>query len=249
MIHIVQEQASFFGPISERSISKGAPRMLTSSLQNTTILYAQLSVIATSVTTRKISNPVEGELSSLISAIKSGNTGEAQGSLADLQMMGQTNVNPDSALGAFLASVTASLSSFNIRGAQKALGVFEASSAQSVAPVESASALMLAPRAASGPGVGAFGQDLLSLFSAIHSGDAASAQSAYGTLNNLMENSGGSANNHGNFFGNGAASGSLYSLMAQIGAALDTGNLSRVQGTMDTFMQNLDSGSLVSATA
>jgi hypothetical protein len=223
--------------------------MLTTSLQNTTILYAQLSVMATSVTTRKTSNSVDGELSSLISAIKSGNTAEAQGSLADLQMMGQTNVNPDSALGTFLASVSASLSSYNISGAQKALGVFEASSAQRVAPVESASALTLTPSAASGPGVGAYGQDLLSLFSAIQSGDATSAQSAYGTLNNLMESSGGSAGNFGNLFANGAESGSLYSLMTQIGTALNTGNLTRVQSTMDQFMQNLSSGSLVSATA
>ncbi|MFZ1084417.1 MAG: hypothetical protein WAN35_05595 [Terracidiphilus sp.] len=223
--------------------------MQTSSLQNTTILYAQLSLMATSVTTRKISNSVDSELSSLISAIKSGNTAEAQGSLAEMQMMGQTNVNPDSALGAFLSSVSASLSSFNIRGAQKAVGVFEASAAPRVAAVEPASALMLAPSAASGPGVGAFGQDLLSLFSAIHSGDATSAQFAYGTLSNLMESNGGSGGNFGNMFGSNAESGSLYSLMAQIGAALNTGNLTRVQSTMDQFMQNLSSGSLVSATA
>ena len=165
--------------------------MLTSSLQNTTILYAQLALMTTSVSTRKISNPVDSELSSLISAIKSGNTAEAQGSLADLQMMGQTNVNPGSALGVFLATVSAALSSYNINGAQKALGVFEASSAPRVPPVEPASALMLAPSAPSGPGVGTVGPDLLNLLSAIHSGDAASAQSAYGTLSNLMESSGG----------------------------------------------------------
>ncbi len=223
--------------------------MQTSSLQNTTILYAQLALMTTSVSTRKISNPVDSELSSLISAIKSGNTAEAQGSLADLQMMGQTNVNPDSALGLFLNSVSAALSSYNIRGAQKALGAFEASSAQRVPPVEPASALMLAPSAASGPGVGTVGPDLLNLLSAIHSGDAASAQSAYGTLSNLIESSGGSGGNYGNLFGSGAESGSLYSLMAQIGAALNTGNLTRVQSTMDQFMQNLSSGSLVSATA
>lgn len=223
--------------------------MQTASLQNTTILYAQLSLMATSVTTRKITNSVDGELSSLISAIKSGNTAQAQGSLADLQMMGQTNVNPDSALGAFLASVSASLSSYNISGAQKALGVYEASSAQRVPPVESASALMLAPSAPSGPGVGAAGQDLLNLFSAIHSGDASSAQTAYGTLSNLMESNGGSAGSVGNLFGNSSESGSLYSLMAQIGAALNTGNLTRVQSTMDKFMQNLDTGSLLNATA
>jgi hypothetical protein len=108
---------------------------------------------------------------------------------------------------------------------------------------------MLAPSAASGPGVGAFGQDLLSLFSAIQSGDASSAQSAYGTLSNLMESSGGSASKMGNIFGSSSESGSLYSLMSQIGAALNTGNLTRVQSTMDNFMQNLSSGSLVSATA
>jgi hypothetical protein len=223
--------------------------MLTSSLQNTTILYAQLSVMATSVTTRTTSSHVDGELSSLISAIKSGNTAEAQGSLTELQMMGQTNVNADSALGTFLASVSASLSSYNIAGAQKALGVFEASSAQRVEPVSPSSTLMLAPSAASGPGVGTFGQDLLSLFSAIHSGDTASAQSAYGSLSSLLESSGGSSGGYGNLSGSSAESGSLYGLMTQIGAALNTGNLTRVQSTMDQFMQNLSSGSLVSATA
>jgi hypothetical protein len=249
LIHIVQEQATISGSIPERLIAQGAPRMQTSTLQNTTILYAQLSLMATSVTTRKTSSSADGELSSLISAIKSGNTAQALGSLADLQMMGQTNVNPDSALGVFLASVTASLSSYNISGAQKALAVFEASSAQRVEPVSPASSLMLAPSAASGPGVGAYGQDLLGLFRAVQSGDATSAQSAYGTLSNLMESSGGSASNFGNLFGGSTESGSLYSLMAQIGAALNTGNLTRVQSTMDQFMQNLSSGSLVSATA
>jgi len=223
--------------------------MLTSSLQNTTILYAQLSVMATSVTTRKVTNSVDGELSSLVSAIKSGNTAEAQSSLADLQIMGQTNVNPDSALGAFLASVSASLGSYNISGAQKALSTFESSSAERVAPVSPASTLTLSPSAATGPGVGAFGQDLLNLVSAIHSGDTASAQSAYGSLSNLLENSGGSSGGYGNNSGSNSESGSLYSLMAQIGAALNTGNLTRVQSTMDNFMQNLSSGSLVSATA
>jgi hypothetical protein len=49
--------------------------------------------------------------------------------------------------------------------------------------------------------------------------------------------------------GNSSGSGSLYSLMTQIGTALNTGNITHVQGTMDTFMRNLSAGSLVSTSA
>jgi hypothetical protein len=221
--------------------------MLTSGLQSTTITYTQLSLTTASITSRRSTNPVDGELSNLISAIKSGNTTDARNSLAELQMVGGAHADSSSPLGTFLVSVSTSLASYNIAGAQNALAVFEASAANRVEPVASSAALSLAPGGRTTPGVTALGEDLLNLYKALDSGDATSAQSAYGSLNNLLESNGGS--DFANQYGNGAESGSLYSLMAQIGAALSTGNLSRVQSTMDTYMRNLSSGSLVSTTA
>jgi len=230
-------------------MGKGVLFVLTSSLQSTTILYAQLTLTAASITSRRVQSSGEVELASLISAIKSGDTADAQSSLAELKMQGSTSADPSSAVGVFLASVSNSLAGYNIAGAQRALAVFESSAAQRVAPVSSSTALSLIPSERTGPGVSALGQDLLSLFNAIGSGDTAGAQSAYGSLSSLLESSGGSNSTYGDFLGNSSGSGSLYSLMAQIGTALSTGNITRVQGTMDTFMRNLSAGSLVSTSA
>lgn len=223
--------------------------MLTYGVQNTTILVTQLSLTSASISSTRIQGSAEDDLSSLISAIKSGDTADAQNSLADLKMMSQANADPASPLGAFLATVTNALGSYNIAGAQSALAALESSTGPRVAPIESSAALSLMPSERQGPGVSAMGQDLLSLYKAIDSGDTASAQSAYGSLSSLLQSSGASAGNYGDQLGNSSDSGSLYSLMAQVGSALSTGNISRVQGAMDKFMQNLSSGSLVSATA
>jgi len=248
MIHIVQELGTHNRCVPEKFMGIGVPLMLTSGLQSTTITYTQLSLTTASITSRRSNSPADGELSNLISAIKSGNTTDARNSLAELQMVGGAHADSSSPLGTFLVSVSTSLASYNIAGAQNALAVFEASAANRVEPVASSAALSLAPGGRTTPGVTALGEDLLNLYKALDSGDATSAQSAYGSLNNLLESNGGGGD-FANQYGNGAESGSLYSLMAQIGAALSTGNLSRVQSTMDTYMRNLSSGSLVSTTA
>ena len=223
--------------------------MLASGLQSTTITYTQLSLTTASITSSRSNSPADGELSNMISAIKSGNTTDARNSLAELQMIGGAHADPASPLGAFLVSVSTSLASYNIAGAQNALAVFEASAANRVEPVASSAALSLDPGGRTTPGVTALGEDLLNLYKALDSGDTTSAQSAYGSLNNLLETNGGSGSDFANQYGSSTESGSLYSLMAQIGAALSTGNLPRVQSTMDTYMRNLSSGSLVSTTA
>ena len=223
--------------------------MLTYGLQSTTIHLTQLSLTSTSISSTRIQGSAEGELSSLISAIKSGDTADAQNCLADLKMVSTANADPSSPLGAFLATVTNALGSYNIAGAQSALATLESTTGPRIAPVESTAALSLMPSKRSSQGVSAMGQDLLSLSKAIDSGDTASAQSAYGSLSSLLEGSGASDSNYGDLLGNSSESGSLYSLMTQIGSALSTGNLTCVQGTMDKFMQNLSSGSLVSTTA
>jgi hypothetical protein len=224
--------------------------MLTSGLQNTTILYAQLSVTATSITTSRVRNSLEGDLSGLVSAIKSGDTVEARSCLAELHMISATNVDPASPIGIFLANVTNSLTSFDIAGAQSALGALEATAAAPrVEPAASSNALSLVPSQRLGPAISPVGKDLMTLFSAVSSGDTEGAQTAYGALSNLLDSGTANSSQYGNLLESGAESGSLYSLMTQIGTALSTGNLSRVQGTMDQFMQNLSSGSLVSASA
>ncbi len=223
--------------------------MLTSSLQSTTITYTQLSLTTTSINSRKMQSPVDCELGNLISAIKSGNTTDAQNSLGELRMICAGNVDSASPLSAFLVSASNSLSNYNIAGARQALAVFESTGANRVEPVASSAALSLRAGEQSHPGVTAMGEDLLNLFKALNSGDTTSAQSAFGSLNRMLETSDGSAGDFASQYGSSTESGSLYSLMAQIGAALSTGNLPRVQNTMDTFMRNLSSGSLVSASA
>jgi hypothetical protein len=222
--------------------------MLISGLQSTTIVYTQLSVTSAYITSRRVNNILEGELSGLISAIKSGNTSEARSSLSEIKMLGAGNSDPTSPLGAFLATVNNSLSEFNIAGAQRAVADLEATAAPRVEAVEPAAQLSLTAGERSGPAVNPLGEDLLNLFSAITAGDADSAQSAYGSLNNQMKSSANKIS-FGYAFENSTESGTLYSLLAQVGAALSTGDITRVQGAVDNFMGNLSSGSLVSATA
>jgi hypothetical protein len=223
--------------------------MQASSVESTTILFTQLSLTTTSVSSRRIQNHAGGDLTNLITAIQLGDAADARNSLAHLKLLGSGGADPGSPLGAFLATVANSLASHNIGGAQKALEVFESTAANRVEPVAAAAPLALTSGTQDNPGVSEMGQDLLTLFSAIHSGDTAGAQSAYGSLKDTLESTNESNANFANQYGSSTESGSLYSLMAQIGAALDTGNLNRVQNTMDTFMRNLSSGSLVSATA
>jgi hypothetical protein len=223
--------------------------MLISGLQSTTIVYTQLSVTSAYVTSRSANNILEGELSGLISAIKSGNTAEARSSLSEIKMLGAGNSDPASPLGVFLATVSNSLSNFNIAGAQVAVADLEATVAPRVEAVQPAAQLSLTAGERSGPAVNPLGEDLLNLFSAITAGDTDSAQSAYGSLNIQMKSSVNNKSSFGYAFENSTESGTLYSLLAQVGAALSTGNITRVQGVVDKFMFNLSSGSLVSATA
>lgn len=223
--------------------------MLTSGLQSTTITYTQLSITSTSFASRRARNALEGELSTLIAAIKSGDTTDARNGLNGIKLLGAGSVDAASPIGAFLANVSNSLSTGNIIGAQQAVAVLEATAAPRVEAAQPAAPLRLTAGERAGPAVNPLGQDLLSLFSAISSGDATSAQSAYGSLNSMMESNSSGKNDFGNAFENTTESGTLYNLLSQIGVALNTGNITRVQGAVDNFMNNLSSGSLVSATA
>lgn len=223
--------------------------MLTSGLQSTTITYTQLSITSTYIASRRVRNALEGELSTLISAIKSGDTTDARNGLNGIKLLGAGSVDASSPIGAFLANVSNSLSTGNIIGAQQAVAILEATAAPRVGAVQPAAQLALTAGEPTGPAINPLGQDLLSLFSAISAGDATSAQSAYGSLNSQMAGNTNGKSSFGNTFETSAESGTLYNLLAQVGVALSTGNITRVQGAVDAFMQNLSSGSLVSATA
>jgi hypothetical protein len=210
------------------------------------------------------------DLHSLASAIQSGNTSGAQQALATIQQQVPANANATNPLSQFLSNVTTALSNNNIAGAQTALTTFESarrSQATAAAPAPVATAAP-APAPAKAPvtapaatpaatTTGGLGQDVLSLFTAIGSGDVQGAQSAYDTLTSLLlSGTGASTASQASAASTGAASatpsatgGAFDALLSKIGSALSTGNINTAQTAVDSFLQGITGGSLVSVNA
>jgi hypothetical protein len=76
------------------------------------------------------------------------------------------------------------------------------------------------------------------------------AQSAYDSLTNLLDTTDSSTtDSSASTTSSGSSNTSFSSLLAEIGSALSSGNVSSAQTALDSFLTNLSSGSLVSATA
>jgi hypothetical protein len=181
-----------------------------------------------------------------MSAIQSGNSTDAQKYLAKVEKLEPSNVSSNSPLGEFLASVSTALSDNNIAGAQSALTTLETYAVPSTATTSSTSDAS-STSSSSGASISALGQDVLSLFSAIRDGDTSTAQSAYDSLTSLLDSST-SSSSSGTSSSSSSSGTSFSSLLAEIGSALSSGNISSAQTALDNFLTNLSSGSLVNTT-
>lgn len=234
--------------------------MLTASAQNGSSLFSEFasrSVWGTSRFEGGRQGLFSSNLANLVSSIQSGNTTTAQQYLTRIEK--QVPANANSPLGQFLASVASALSDNDISGAQAALTAFENPTASASAPSTSAgttpaSGSTSAPASSGGSTTFTLGQDVLSLFTAIGSGDLKGAQSAYDSLTSLLLGGSGSPASSPASTTTAAASGSsstgasFVSLLSQIGSALSTGDINSAQKAVDGFLQGLTVGSLIGVT-
>jgi hypothetical protein len=194
-----------------------------------------------------------------MSAIKSGDSTDAKTYLAQVEKLAPSNTDANSPLGEFLSSVSTALGDNNIAGAQSALTTLETYATPSTASTSSTAATSSTTGDTSNSsGISALGQDVLSLFSAISSGDETGAQSAYDSLTSLLSSSDSSATDATSTSASSSStsssstsgsSTSFSSLLSEIGSALGTGDVTSAQTALDNFLTNLSSGSLVNATA
>jgi hypothetical protein len=251
--------------------------MLTASAQNGSSLFSEFASRSASWTSRSEGGRQSffaSDLANLVSAIQSGNTTTAQQYLTRIEKQAPTHVNSNSPLGQFFLSVSSALSNNDISGAQAALTAFENPTAPSSASASStgttptsgsATAPSPAPSSSGTATPFTLGQDVLSLFTAIGSGDLKGAQSAYDTLTSLLlggssgpvssSASTTSAVSIASPASTAAASGSpstgasFDALLSQIGSALSTGDINSAQKAVDGFLQSLTVGSLIGVTA
>jgi len=230
--------------------------MLISSLQSSSSLFSELSASSTSSVSNSSSsstNAFDSALTSLISAIKSGDTSDAKTYLAQVEKLSPANADSSSPLGEFLSSVSTALGDNNIAGAQSALTTLETYAVPSTAATNStsnaSSTSSTSSNSSSSSGISALGQDVLSLFSAINSGDLTSAQTAYDKVTSLLDTASSSSSTSSASSNNSTSTASFTSLLKEIGSALGSGNVNTAQTALDNFLASLSAGSLVSASA
>lgn len=230
--------------------------MLSASVQNGSSLFSEFASQSTSRTSAFEGNrrsSFSADLANLVSSIQSGNSSNAQQYLTQIEKLVPSNANSNSPLSQFLSSVSSALSNNDIAGAQSALSTFENQRAPAPASPSATTASPAPATAAGGSTTNPLGQDVLSLFTAIGSGNLAGAQSAYDTVTSLLlsgsSSSPSSAVSTAASSGSSSTSSSFVSLLSQIGSALSTGDIGSAQTAVDSFLQSLSAGSLVGATA
>lgn len=221
---------------------------MISSLQSTNSLFTYLSTSSSSLTSAGYSsslNSFDSALTNLMSAIKSGDSTAARKYLAQVEKLSSSNLSSNSPLGEFLSSVSTALSNNNMAGAKSALTTLETYAIPSGS--NSAASVSSDGSDSSTSGTSAMAQDVVNLFSAINSGNSTDAQSAYDALTSLLNTNASSSSSSTSSASSGTDS--FQKLLAQIGSALGSGNVKAAQSALDSFLQNLSSGSLVSTTA
>lgn len=224
--------------------------MQISNLQGSSSLFAGLSAssasptpsaLSASNTSSSIQEQYDSALAALMSSIRSGNTADAGKYLAELQQLSPPGNSISSPLTEFLSTTSTALSNNNIAAAQSALTTFETETASSSAQTGDST----------NSTISTLGQDVLSLFSAISSGDVTDAQYAYQSLTGLLNaGNGSSASTDANTASTGSSRANPFNnLLSEVGTSLSSGNIGIAQSALDGFLQSLSSGSLVNATA
>jgi trimeric autotransporter adhesin len=226
--------------------------MSISGIQGNSSLLSELSTssLNSSSSTSTGKNAFNSALTNLFSAIQSGDTASAQKYMSQVQQLSPSNADSSSPLGQFLSTVSSALQNNDISTAQSALTTLESQAASSSATSGTSSST-------SSGALSSFTQDLVSLFSSISSGDLSGAQSAYDQLTSLLFGSSTSSSSSSTSSTDTSTSSSsstsgensFAGLLKQIGSALSTGDISSAQSALDSFLQSLSSGSLVSTTA
>ncbi len=224
--------------------------MLISSVQSSSSLLSGLSSSSLSTSsTNSSTNAFATALANLFSSIQSGDTTNAEKYLSQVQQLTPSNADSSSPLGTFLSSVSSALDSNNISAAQTALTTLEGQFTTATTDTSSNSS-------STNNTVSAFAQDMVSLFSSISSGDLAGAQSAYDNLTSLLlgsssstSSTSGATDTSSSTSSSSSTDSSFTSLLQKIGSALSSGDINSAQTALDSFLQSLASGSLVSTTA
>lgn len=229
--------------------------MLISSLQSSS-LFSELAASSTSSTSSSSAsngNSFDGALTSLMSAIKSGDSTDAKKYLAEVEKLAPSNADSNSPLGEFLSSVSTALSDNNIAGAQSALTTLETyatpSTSASSSTADTSSTSGTSDSSTSDSATSALTQDVLSLFSAINSGDLTRAQTAFDKVTSLLDSASSSSSTSSTSSNSSTSTASFTSLLKEIGSALNSGNVNTAQTALDNFLASLSAGSLVSASA
>ena len=223
--------------------------MLISGLQSSS-LFSELATSSTSSTSSSSAssgNSFDSALTSLMAAIKSGDSTDAKKYLTEVEKLAPSNADSNSPLGEFLSSVSTALSDNNIAGAQSALTTLETYATPSTTAASSTTDT--SSTSSSDSATSALTQDVLSLFSAINSGDLTSAQTAYDKVTSLLDTAGSSSSTSSASSNNSTSTASFTSLLKEIGSALGSGNVNTAQTALDNFLASLSAGSLVSASA
>jgi len=223
--------------------------MMISGLQSSS-LFSELATSSTSSTSSSSAssgNSFDSALTSLMAAIKSGDSTDAKKYLTEVEKLAPSNADSNSPLGESLSSVSTALSDNNIAGAQSALTTLETYATPSTTAASSTTDT--SSTSSSDSATSALTQDVLSLFSAINSGDLTSAQTAYDKVTSLLDTASSSSSTSSASSNNSTSTASFTSLLKEIGSALGSGNVNTAQTALDNFLASLSAGSLVSASA
>jgi len=216
----------------------------TSSLFNE--LSSTSSTSSSSTATASSQNSFDTALANLFTAIQNGDTSSAQSYLAQVQKLEPSNADSSSPLGTFLSSVSSALSNDDISSAQTALTTLENTT-------PTGSTLTVGQMAATSVELSDVATGVLQLFSAISSGNTSEAQSAYDSLTSIFgsdsSSSSSSTDTSSTSSSTSSSSESFTTLLADIGGALSTNDISSAQTAMDTYLQSLSAGSIVSTQA
>jgi hypothetical protein len=190
---------------------------------------------------------VGGSFFRLMTSIASGDTTSAQKYLGQFEENAHAQNLETSPIQQVLSDVRSALSVGDIPAAEAALSTLQAGVSQSPASIQVSS--LSGADVSAGSGVSELGDKVLSLFSAITSGDLQSAQSAYGSLTRLLPSNNSPFTYSASFDTQNASLSDFGNLRSKVESALDSGNISSAEAAMQDFLQEFSTGSIVRTVA
>jgi hypothetical protein len=214
----------------------------------------------TSQTSSSDTNSGNDPIAQLLKAIRSGNLTAAKAAYANVldhapggsassssssSSSSSGNSSSGNPLQQLLSQLGTALQSGDITTAQSLVKSFEANKPSGSAPPPP-------PPDGGSSGDQALGSAVGSLFSSVQSGDLSSAQSAYSSLESLLDGDGSSSSASTSSSTGSSSTGStnpLLQLIQSLGTSLDDGDIQGAQSTLSSFAQNAQSGLTYNTTA